>query len=370
MEEWVSLLPRDPRPWLLQADEPFARWVALTELYDRPADDPEVLSTRALVLKDQRTQALIARLPDWEMENDVSGHDSPRFAPNLLNLLADMGVQGGDDRRVDAVLAQMVRHQDAAGRFQSYGRSGHGNTGRLVEPVWGSLLCDAHSVAEVLVRFGVECGGALQRVLADRELTAQGEGWPCLPHTVSGFRGPGRKGDFCPMVTLEALRIFAWLPPAERPAGLTECARTALRAWRVRGEEKPYLFGHGLQFKVVKWPALWYGIYWVLSTLACYRELWGGQDALPEDRRAVAELAACMLAYNFNADGVVVPRSCYKGFEGLSFGQKKLPSPFATARLAVVLRRLSDLTEEIRKVDVLRLGSSKGGTGVPLAPKK
>jgi hypothetical protein len=65
----------------------------------------------------------------------------------------------------------------------------------------------------------------------------------------------------------------------------------------------------------------------------------------------------------------VTPRSCYQGFEAYSFGQKKTPSPFATARLCAILRRFDDLTEEIRAVDVLALGSSKGGTGTPIPPR-
>jgi hypothetical protein len=83
----------------------------------------------------------------------------------------------------------------------------------------------------------------------------------------------------------------------------------------------------------------------------------------------VAELAACLVAYNVDPDGRVTPRSCYRGFEGFSFGQKRAPSPFATAQLAVALRRVEDLAEEILAVDVLALGSSRGGTGRPRPPR-
>ncbi|MBI3977813.1 MAG: hypothetical protein HY331_06475 [Chloroflexi bacterium] len=133
--------------------------------------------------------------------------------------------------------------------------------------------------------------------------------------------------------------------------------------------EKPYLFGHGYQFKTVKWPAFWYDLHWMLDTLGRYPNLWRGSEADPGDRRALAEMIACLVAYNFNPDGAVAPRSYYQGFAGFSFGQKKLPSPFATARLAAILRRFDDLAEDARAVDVLRLASSKGGTGNPVPPK-
>ena len=207
------------------------------------------------------------------------------------------------------------------------------------------MLCDTHAITEVLVRFGrahhPAVAQALKQMAADRADTAQGPAWPCVP--ASGFRGPGRKGDFCPQVTLEALRTLARLPEHQGSELAFEAARTALRAWTARSDEKPYLFGHGAQFKTVKCPTFWYNVHWLLDTVSRYPRLWQGTDADPADRRAVAELVACLVAYNFDPDGTVTPRSCYQGFADHSFGQKKRPSDLATARLAVLLRRLDDL---------------------------
>ena len=107
----------------------------------------------------------------------------------------------------------------------------------------------------------------------------------------------------------------------------------------------------------------------VLDAVAGYPEIWA--DAAPgsPDRRAVAEMAACLIAYNFGPDGKVTPKSCYKGFESFSFGQKKRPSPFATARLASVLRRFEPLAGDIQAVDIRTLASSKGGSGTPVPPR-
>ena len=369
-EAWVALLGADRRAWLLASDEPATRWVALTELLDRPADDPSVAAARSAVLADPGTGDLIGRLPDWEADNHLSGHESPAFAPNLLGLLADMGVRSGDDPRIDRLLDIMLEHQGEEGRFWSFGSSRMSR-----EPVWGALLCDTHAITEVLVRYGRAGDPRTRRALdrmvadmaADRAATRQGPAWPCVPW--QGFRGPGRKDEACLQVTIEALRTFARPPEADRPPGLLDAARTGLRAWRVRGEERPYMFGHGVAFKTVKWPPFWYGILTVLDALGRYPALWRGPDARPEDRDALAELVACLVAYNVDADGMVTPRSCYRGFEAYSFGQKKLPSPYATARVLAVLRRFDDLAAEARDVDVLALSSSKGGTGRPQPPK-
>jgi hypothetical protein len=129
------------------------------------------------------------------------------------------------------------------------------------------------------------------------------------------------------------------------------------------------MFGHGRQFKQVKWPPTWYGAYEVVDTLGRLPEVWDGPESRPEDRAALAEVAACLLAYNVAEDGTVTPLSAFKGFESFSFGQKKRPSPLATALVWAALKRLEPLAGSIALVDVMKLASSKGGTGVPMPPK-
>ncbi len=333
--------------------------------YSRAASSFEASPTS---LADPSIRELIGRLPDWEKGITASGHNSPDYAPNMLHLLADMGLGAGDHPQIERFLDQLLARQDEEGRFQAKSKWRGQERAH-----WGALPCDAHLIAEALIRFGQaddpRTRRALDRMAADCAGTSQGFGWPCKPDPVTKFRGPGRRSDFCPQVTLEALCAFARLPAAHRPPRILDAVRTALRAWRVRGAEKPCLFGHGRQFKTVKWPVFWYGAYWVLDTLSRYPGLWRGRGARPEDRRVIAEVAACLVAYNVGPDERVVPRSCFQGFDGFSFGQKKTPSAFATARLCVILRRLGSLAGDIAAVDVRSLASSKGGKGTAVPPK-
>ncbi len=406
-ETRTRLLGADPVDWLLASAEPGARWLTLTGVLGLPEDDPEVVAAHVEVIADPGVRGLIDRLTDWEADNDISGHDRPLYAPNLLGLLADMGVGAEDHPRVEGILDVMLEHQDDEGRFQGFGRL------RSSEAAWHALLCDSHAIVEVLLRFGrgddPRVKRALERMGADLVDLAQGRAWPCRPEPSSGFRGPGRKADFCPMVTLQALRAFSYVPAEEHPDWLIDVARVSLRAWLERGSEKPYMFGHGRQFKRVKWPATWYNSLTVLDAVGRYPELWAvpeadgaagpseagaSPEARPEDVRAIAEIAACLIAYNVDpADGTVTPRSCYQGFEEFSFGQKKQPSPYATARVLAALARVcggrhvgsgahvsrpspgatdpgagTDLTAAIAAVDVRALTSSKGGTGIALGP--
>lgn len=366
-EAWLTLLDDDPTEWLLSCEEPAARWIALTELLDLPEGDPAVIAARQAVLSDSLVERLIDDLPCWGSDTQFGGHHSPAFAPNTLQLLADMGVRGGDDPRVERLLDDLTAHQEPDGRFMAFGK-----TPTVETPLWGAVLCDTHAITEVLVRFGrgndPAVRAALSRMAADLAETRQGRAWPCIPHTTAGWRGPGRKGDFCPQVTLEALRTFARLPNSRRPRGLLDTARVSLRAWRMRAEEKPYMFGHGLRFRTVKWPTNWYDVHWKLDTLGRYPELWRANTADPGDRRALAEMAACMIAYNFGKGGLVTPRSCYRGYTDFSFGQKKRPSPFASARLLSVLRRFNGLANQIGEIDVSALPSSRSDSPTCVPP--
>jgi len=248
------------------------------------------------------------------------------------------------------------------------------STSRLAPvPVWGWLLCDTHAIVEVLVRYGRgqdrRVQVALAQMGADLALTAQGRARPCIPHSATGFRGPGRRMDLCPQLTLEALRTFGRLPAHRQPDGLLETARVLLRVWQRRGTEKPYMFGHGLDFKTIKWPPAWYGVASVLDAVGRYPALWHGADAKPADRRAFAELAACLVVYNVDARGRVTPRAVFRWFEEFSFGQKAQPSAFAIAQVLTILRHFDELTADIRAVDVRSLGSSRAGTGAAQPPR-
>ena len=365
-DPWLRYWGPDPRPWLRAAAEPAARWRCLADLDAHTGAETEAARTAAV--NDDAVQQLVARLPDWELGLGGAGHESPTCGPNLLNLLAELGVGPGDDDRIERLLDQMLEHQDDAGRFRSFGPVPGSSTA-----VWGAVACDTHAVTEALVRFGRTEDPRVRRgldyIASTLAATPQGDGWRCTPHTVTGWRGPGRKADVCPQVTLEALRTFARLPSGQRPDGVLDAVRTSLAVWRRRTAEHPYMFGHGVSFKTIKWPPVWYGIWMLLDTVGRYPQAWSGSDADSDDRRSVAELVACLTAYNVAADGTVTPTSCYRGFDQFSFGSKRRPSPIATAMTAAVALRFAPIAKQIEAVEVLRLASTRGDEQ-PVGPRR
>lgn len=364
---WVDVLASDPRPWLRGSDEPYARWVTWSRLDDRAPDDPVVRADHDATMDDPAVAGLIDRLPSWN--DPIRSHGAPTYAPNLLALLADLGVTEQDDLPVvEALLDEMLEHRTPEGRFLSFA-----TFIRQPEPEWSTLACDHYAITEVLVRFGrvddPRVRTALHLMADDVTDTSLGMGCRCLPHSRTGGRGPGRVADPCPQVTAEALRTFGRLEAHDRPSGLDEVARTLLRVWRERGRVKPYMFGHGVHFKAVKWPNIWYSDLTMLEALSAVPQVWSGAGAGRDDQDAAAELLACLAAYNTDRDGRVVPRSTYRGFGDFSFGQKTRPSPIATAWVCAVLRSFDAIGARAATVEVTGLESAKGGTGVPVPPR-
>ncbi len=320
---WARILPADPRPWLLGSAEPAARWIALTALLDRPPDDPEVVAAHVEVLADPGTRSLVERIPTWGAPLALPGHDSALFAPNLLELLATMGVGPGDEPRIEATLDAMLVGRASDGRLATFA------TSRVTpDGAWSALLCDTHAIVGALVRYGRGDDPAVVEALARMAdgivETTSGAAWPCVPW--GGFRGPGRKGDRCPQVTLEALAAFARIPAGRRPPAIDRVARDALAPWRGRADATPYMFGHGARFKTVKWPSLWYDVLRTVETLALYPAVWDGPAADrggPPRRRRARRVPRGVQRGRGRARHAAILHARLRGH---SFGQKKAPS--------------------------------------------
>lgn len=358
----AGCIPSDPLTWIRDSGEPYATVVALRNIMGRTSDDPELVSARQGVLDHPAVQVLIDSLPA-RITPTAADHHSPLFVPNRLNLLADMDVQHGDFERVDAVLEALIGTQDSAGRFspRTGSPSGHANV---------SPRCEHNAVTETLLRFGLDVDARVARgaarVASDLGAGAQGRGWCCVPEK-RPLRSRLTRLDVCPQIDLEGLRVLA-AGAGPLNGTVLEAARTPLELWRRRSEERPYRFGHGYQFKTVRWPSFWYDVLRVLDTVGRFPQLWRAPDARDEDRLAIAELAACLIAYNVDANGRVTPRRVHRGYEGFSFGTKDAASPFATAQVLTALARVADLAELIAQVDVGALASSKGGADSPMPP--
>lgn len=95
MTDWKSALRADPTPWLLENACPSIRYRVLTELLDRPKDDPDVVKTRHEVLAYPPALAIQRKQrKDGTWGGRVHAGDPRKFERSLendLSLLYEMG---------------------------------------------------------------------------------------------------------------------------------------------------------------------------------------------------------------------------------------------------------------------------------------
>jgi hypothetical protein len=95
MTDWKSALRSDPTPWILENACPPIRYRVLTELLERPKDDPDVLKIRQDVLAYPPALALQRKQrKDGTWGGQIHAGDPRKFEPsveNSLSLLFELG---------------------------------------------------------------------------------------------------------------------------------------------------------------------------------------------------------------------------------------------------------------------------------------
>jgi hypothetical protein len=92
--DWQTRLKADPIPWLLEPENPSVRYWTLTELLDRPADDPEVRGARAAIPRQPLVQELFARQhADGHWGDDETKPYTAQGTLGVLAVLYTLGVE-------------------------------------------------------------------------------------------------------------------------------------------------------------------------------------------------------------------------------------------------------------------------------------
>jgi len=133
-----DLLNTDPLPWLLELDpeNPGVRFFALTELLGRPADDPEVLAARRVVMTHGPVPVILqAQNPAGYWVKPGTGY-YPKYRGTVWQIifLAQLGADGTDPR-VSAGCDYLLNHSRARDR----GFSIDGRPGGVIQCLQGNL---------------------------------------------------------------------------------------------------------------------------------------------------------------------------------------------------------------------------------------
>jgi hypothetical protein len=315
--------------WLLEAGEPWTRYRTLVELLDRPEGAPDVASARAELVAHPQVQGLVAEAVNWP-GCALKRHNDAGHALYKLSTLADFGLRA-DDPGMTALVEAVMAHQAAGGAFQSMVSipKAFGGTG---EEAWTWMSCDAPTLLYALLAMGLGDDARVQRAVEHLVGLVEGNGWRCAAAPELGrFRGPGRKGDPCPIANVYALKALSLVPELlDSPATRTGVGML-LGHWERQSERKIYLFGIGSDFRKLKYPYVWYDIMHVVEVLSRF-PFARADSRLGEMVEGITSQA--------DAEGRYTATSMYRAWKGWSFADKKRPSAWLTFLVARTLKRV------------------------------
>ena len=305
--------------WLLAAEEPWTRYRTLVDLCDLPADDPEVETARAAMLAHPLVQELLDTAVSWP-GYALKNHKDAKHPLYALSTLADFGFRH-DDNILAKVLATIKVHQSAEGAFQTkiklYKRFG-GMDGEH----WVWMNCDAPTLLYILLKMGLREDPQVAAAAEHLTSLVADNGWRCAAAPeLGGFRGPGRKGDPCPIANVYALKALAQLPDQQDSTAVRAGVEMLLGHWQHAAERKLYLFGLGTNYRRLKYPFVWYDILHVVDVLSHFPFVY-------QDGR-FQEMVTTIID-QADENGRYTPTSMYMAWKKWDFANKKRPSSWLT----------------------------------------
>jgi hypothetical protein len=121
---WKNQLKADPLPWLLEADSPGARYLAMKDLLDLPRDDPGLVEARQAAYEEGPIAAILAEMdPDGYWAEPGAGY-LPKYRSTVWSLLmlAQLGAAASEDERIGQGCAYLLENSLApGGQFSASG---------------------------------------------------------------------------------------------------------------------------------------------------------------------------------------------------------------------------------------------------------
>ena len=220
MEAWRTALGADPTAWLLDGDQPGVRAATLTDLLDRPADDPDVVaSRRAVMTSDVVRRILAAQLEDGHWGGrDRFYRDKYHGTVWQLIVLAALGADGADDAVRAGCEAVLRDGQHAASGGFGYDRAlvaGGAQRSTVIPCLTGNLVW-------ALVRLGLLDDGRVQAgldwITTYQRFDTDGPAprdWPYV-------REPCWGRHTCHMGVVKALKALAAVPAERRTPAMRD----------------------------------------------------------------------------------------------------------------------------------------------------
>lgn len=121
---WQAQLKADPLPWLLDVDEPGARYLALRDLQQYASDDLQLAAARRSAHRDGPIAAILDQMDEAGFWVEPGPGYLPKYRATVwsLILLAQLGASVAEDKRIDQACAYILEHAlNPGGQFSASG---------------------------------------------------------------------------------------------------------------------------------------------------------------------------------------------------------------------------------------------------------
>jgi len=334
--QWSAALNADPLEWLLAADTPAVRHLALRELCDRASDDPEVRRARAAAMAADPVHAILAaqNAQGWWVKPGAGYSPKYRGTTWQVIFLDQLGADPADPRIRTACRYLLDHTATTAGGF--------GMSGSKVDrpPAPSAVLhCLNGNLVRALIGFGWLDDPRVQAAIEWQARAITGSGRYYRSGTSGpGFRCAANDGQPCAWGAIKALGGLARVPVQRRDATMTQAIDTGVAFLLARDPAvADYPMGYGNTKPNRSWFTLGFPSGYVadvLQNLEVLAELGHGHD--PRLRRAVDWI----LTRQDNA-GRWRNEYAYNNKTWVDFERQGQPSKWVTLRVCRLLKRIA-----------------------------
>ena len=339
--DWRASLRSDPLPWLLDPSAPAVRHLALRDLLDRPAGDPDVVEARRAAMgADPIAAILAAQRPEGFWEKPGAGYATKyRGTVWQLMFLDQLGADPADER-VQRACDYVLGHSLAA-------TGGFGASGQLDRPPPPSavLHCLNGNLLRAVIGFGRLDDDRVRRAIEWQARAILGEGverWYASGTSGPGFACAANEGLPCGWGAAKAVLGLARIP-GERRSPLVHRAIEAGVAFLLGRD--PAVADYPMGWCNLRPSSSWFKLGFpsgyvtdVLQVLEALSELGSARDA------RLAGARAWLLAKQDDR-GRWRNQYAYNGKTWVDFERQGEPSRWVTLRACRVLRRMEPATD-------------------------
>ncbi len=203
-ERGENLPPHDALSWLLEPSNPSTRYLALTDLLDRPEDDPDVVTARNAIPGWGPARAILdAQWPDGFWMRPGVGY-SPKHKATVWQLIFLAWLGAPRTQAIDrACLHVLDQSRLADGRLSAY------KTDK------GAILCLNGNILRAMLQLGFTDARVEESLEALGRMVGR-DGYRCRFNTESPPPARMRDGLPCAWGAIKTLGAFAEVPAANR----------------------------------------------------------------------------------------------------------------------------------------------------------